>query len=71
MYSTGHLPIVLYERAVVFCIKRRTELRVFKNKVLRKIFGLQEGESTKTLERERENCVLRRLMSRAFGLNRG
>jgi hypothetical protein len=44
---------------------------VFKNKVLRKIgvFRLQEGESTKTLERE--NCVLRRLMDRACGLNRG
>jgi hypothetical protein len=45
------------------------ELRVFKNKVLRKIFGLQEGESAKTLERE--NCVLRRFMGRAFRLNSG
>ena len=63
------MPIVLYGLAVVFYVKTRTELRVFKNTVLRKIFGLQEGESTKTLGRE--NCVLRRLMGRAFGLYRG
>jgi hypothetical protein len=54
MYSTGHLPVVLYAGAVVFYIKRRTELRVFKNKVLRKLSGLQEGEITKTLEKERK-----------------
>jgi hypothetical protein len=53
IYRTGSLPIVLYGRAVVCYIKRRTELRVFKSKVLRKIFGLQEGESAKTLEREK------------------
>jgi hypothetical protein len=38
---------------VALYVKRRAELRVFKNKTLRKVFGLQEGEeSTKRLERD-------------------
>ena len=38
---------------MVLYVKKRAELKVLKNKVLRKIFGLQEGEeSTKRLKRE-------------------
>jgi hypothetical protein len=40
IYRTGILPVVFYGRAVVFHIKRSSELRMLTNKALRKIFGL-------------------------------
>ena len=62
IYRTIHLPVVAYRRETLsLTVTKEHRLRVFDNRVLRKIPGTMEGVKTemeKTAQREASRCVL-------------